>query len=158
MKPSGLPSLLFLSSAVVATHLTATCRDLQYVVNDYTFQGEAIYSTPSHLAVTQASADFNLNLPFLNGDTVHCAAPQINAEYPVYSYGDTWYPCAVTDGGVQACGAAWKVDLTGELDLLAVGKRYGPLCNRGAYIFAGCRLRRKARPTLSLQAVAATAW
>ena len=82
----------------IVNGMSATCRNLRYIVNDYSFQGEAIYSTPSHLAVTEASAGFKLSLPFLSIQAVRCSASDIDAQYPLYSGGFTWYPCSSVDG------------------------------------------------------------
>lgn len=105
--------MLAFVASIGATPMDATCNDLYFEIKDYVSEGEAIYSTPAHLAVTQTQVNFTLDAPFLSR-AVPCSGYSIG-EYPTWSFGTDWIPCTKTDG----ISAAWKlVDPPGSIQLM----------------------------------------
>jgi hypothetical protein len=88
--------LLAIASLAAADATQHACNDgYPLQVTNYLFAGEAIYSTPSHLAVTQAQVNLTILAAFLP-TPIFCSSFLVG-EWPTYSWGNKWLRCSETD-------------------------------------------------------------
>jgi hypothetical protein len=89
-------SLLIASSLLPILAIAAALPPLPlFTLRDITYSSEIIYSTPAHLAVSDATISFNLTnkaLPY----TTHCTATSLR--YPDFFYGELVYKCDAPSG------------------------------------------------------------
>ena len=99
----------FASAALAAPAAQSACtkaaQDLTFSIKDFTFDSQAIYSTPSHLATSEGHVDFDLAVS-AKKQPIHCSADSVST-YPSYFDGQTWYDCEASD----TFSAQFKYDL-----------------------------------------------
>ena len=87
---------------------------MNFVISNLEFNSLAKYSTPSHLATSQATVQFDFSIT-AKAETLTCKAQTVST-YPNYFDGTEWYDCDDTDD----LSAQFKYDYTtGEVKVKA---------------------------------------
>ena len=99
-----------LASAAIAAPAADSCtsdssQSANFTISDFTFDGVATYSTPSHLATSEGTVSFNLKVSPIK-KAIHCSAATTGT-YPTYFDGKTWYECKDSD----KLSASFKYDV-----------------------------------------------
>lgn len=98
-----LLSVLTLASIAIAAPAATSnsctnpsVQDIEFAITDFNFAGQAKYSTPAHLATSEAKVSFDVVLSGKPRITISCSATT-DETYPTYFDGKTSYPCNGTN-------------------------------------------------------------
>lgn len=91
---SFLTTLTLASAAAAIPAAAPACgagKTTDFIIKDFLFSSQATYSTPSHLATSEANVTFSLKLP-TKPKLVSCSATTVGT-YPNYFDGTELYDC-----------------------------------------------------------------